>query len=265
MIQLLCMEKKCKFCNKTFKSRYQKQIFCCLACSNRFNLNNKNSVRLPRRYSVKLAELFGILLGDGSVTKYFVKVYLNRKADAGYADYINDLCKKLFPGASVSQFIREKRGLEEIQLSSKDVSDYLYKIGFSPKKRKIPKWIKSDSRFVKAVIRGLFDTEGCMGIKYFEGKSGKYFYKQLTFTNKNKNLLTFVENQLRFFNYRPTKKSQKNIYISNSADISRYFREIGSSNPKLIKKLNIAKIGEYKMTRRVAPNGKAAVLKTAVP
>ena len=233
------MEKKCLFCKKKFIPQYKSHRFCTLSCANRFNLNNKNWVSLPIQYTDKLAELFGILLGDGSVTKYFSKIFLNPIADKGYSKFVEKLCTNLFPGASISHFFRPKNGTEEIQISSKEVSDYLYSIGFNPVKRIVPKWIIAKDYLIKSTIRGLFDTEGSIGIKYFDGKGGKYLYKQLTFTNKNINLLGFIEKQLKNFGYSPTKKSAKNIYLSNTIDINRYSREIGSHNPKIIKKISI--------------------------
>lgn len=235
----------CKFCLLSFVSKYSTQRFCSLTCSNRYNLNNKNSVTLPVKYTADLSELFGILLGDGSVTKYFAKVYLNAIADAEYVSFVETLASGLFPGASVTIQERTNHGTTEIQISSKDVCDYLYRIGFSPKERYIPSWIKMNDIFIKSAVRGLFDTEGSVGIKYFRGKHGNYLYKQLTVTNKNKNILAFLEQSLIRFGYRPTKKSQKNIYLSNHPDIDRYLDEIGSHNPKIVRKINTEEIDGF--------------------
>lgn len=134
---------------------------------------------------------------------------------------------------------RPKRGTKEIQISSKEVSDYLVKVGFIPKIRSVPGWITKRRSFVKATLRGLFDAEGSIGIKYYKSKKGLRIYKQLTFTNSNKNLLTFVENNLKNLGFSPTKNSKRNIYISNNKDIKKYFAMIGTSNPKLEKKMKI--------------------------
>ncbi len=117
--------------------------------------------------------------------------------------------------------------------------------------------------FIKAAVRGLFDTEGSVGMKYFLGMHGTYLYKQLTVTNKNKNILRFLEESLHRFDYKPTKNSHKNIYVSNKKDIQRYLYDIGSSNPKIVRKIAAEEINGY--TWRVAPNGKAPVLKTGTP
>ena len=208
-------------------------------CSNRYNLNNKKKVTLPMKYSLELAELFGILLGDGSVTKYYTRIYLNLIADKGYEKQIIYLIKKSFLKINVCLMDRPKRGTKEIQISSKEISDYLIKIGFSPKIRSVPAWITKNCSFTKATIRGLFDTEGSICLKYYKGKKGLQIYKQLTFTNSNKNLLTFIEKNLENMGFSPTKNSNKNIYLSNKKDIEKYFDEIGTNNPKLEKKFKI--------------------------
>lgn len=233
------MAKLCKLCGKSFTSRRKSHIFCSLLCSNRFNLNNKKRVNLPSKYSSELAELIGILLGDGSVEKYYTRIYLNLIADNGYEVRIIKIIKKIFPKISICVMKRPKRGTREIQISSKEISDYLFKIGFNSKTRTVPSWIQKNDKFSRGTVRGLFDTEGSMGIKYFKSKKGMCIYKQLTFTNRNQNLLSFVEKSLSRFHFSPTKNSKKNIYLSNKKDIERYFEIIGTSNPKLEKKLKM--------------------------
>lgn len=232
------MQEKCRNCEGLFYSNYATQVFCSITCSNRFNRNHKTPVSLPKKFSENLAELFGILLGDGGVEKYFVRIYLNRIADKGYSRHLILLIRKLFPKVKVTCLDREKRGTEEVQISSVDICNYFRKIGFDSKLRTIPAWIVDDIQFTKAAIRGLFDTEGSVGVKFYRGKRGICIYKQLTVTNKNKNILNFLEEGLKRLQYRPTEKSEKNIYISNRKDIERYFMEIGTNNPKLKKKFS---------------------------
>lgn len=240
------MDGFCKFCRKKFDKKYEAQVFCSLICSNRHNLNNKNRVTVPRRQSANLAEFFGILLGDGSVTKYFSKIYLNRIADKKYAPFVKDLAEKLFKGASVTYRERLGNGTIEIQISSREACDFLKNIGFDAKNRTIPLWITEKGSYIKATIRGLFDTEGSVGIKYFHGKNGKYIYKQLTVTNKNRNILIFISKNLAALGFSPTVNSGKNIYISNPRDIRRFIREIGLHNPKLTNKIAIRDYNGFK-------------------
>jgi hypothetical protein len=227
----------CLQCGVIFKKRTRVQMFCSVQCSNRKHLNNKRHIELPKSYSEDLAELFGILLGDGSVTTYFAKVYLNLRKETEYAEYVKKLLSELFPHSVITNSKRESRGTWEIQISSKEVCDYLRKIGFNAKTRKVPGWIIANPLFRKAALRGLFDTEGSVGIKMHVGKLGSVFYEQLTVTNTNKNILNFIETSLLDFGYHPTQNAKANIYISNRLDIKRFLEDIDSHNPKMLGKL----------------------------
>lgn len=233
------IRKKCKYCGKHFSPGYKKQKFCSVACANKFNCNNTNQFIIPRSKNTELAELFGVLLGDGSVNQYFMKIYCNAVADKGYPNALLKIISKALPKTNPTVVLRPDRGTVEIQISSKKVCDYLRKIGFDPKNRSIPGWILKIKKYEIATIRGLFDTEGSIGIKKYKGKKGIYLYKQLTFTNKNRNLLTFVENTLIKLGFSPTKNARTNIYLSNKEDIKKYFWLVGTNNPKLVKKNKI--------------------------
>lgn len=248
------MESVCKYCNRIFKKRVSVQVYCSLSCASRSNLNNKNFVKLPSKYSPDLAEFIGVLLGDGHTTKYYVQIFLNSIADADYVLYILSLSKQLFPGSSVTNRKRISEGVTMVQISAKDVSDYLLSIDFNPKIKYIPYWILQKEEYRRATVRGLFDTEGSIGFKYFKGKTGDYFYKQLTFTNKNKYILKFVEETLSLQGYNVTKNSNKNIYISNRLHIEKYFQEIGTNNPKLSRKNQIKEINGFRYGAYVKRN-----------
>ena len=239
------MRARCFFCKHLFTKKYSAQRFCSITCSNRYNLNGKVAVITPRNYDNNLAEFFGILLGDGSTTEYFTRVYLNRVADKPYASFVTNLAKQLFPNIPVRRREKVDNGTIEIQISVRGVGDYLRKTGFNPKTRKVPVWITKNQEFSISTMRGLFDTEGSVGIKFFHGKKGNYFYKQLTVTNTNKNILNFLRKTLSSLGFHPTRTRNKNIYISNRKDIYKYMNIVGSHNPKLIKRLITVKIHQF--------------------
>ncbi len=208
-------------------------------------MNNKKIAVLPKKFSNDLAELYGILLGDGTLTKYYIQVYLNITSDKMYIPYVLQLARKLFPESPVTTFPVPHNSVNIVQISSTDVCNFFKKIGFDRKIRSIPKWIINNKEFTKATLRGIFDTEGSVGIKYFKGKNGNYFYKQVTFTNKNENILNFIEKSLELLDYKPTKNSTKNIYISNRLQIEKFAIEIGSSNPNKANKIMIQEIDGF--------------------
>src|SRR3989344_419726 len=50
----------------------------------------RNDIRIPTKYSEKLAEFFGIMLGDGKLSYYQVIVTLGSK-ELNYAEYVSAL------------------------------------------------------------------------------------------------------------------------------------------------------------------------------
>lgn len=191
-----------------------------------------------------LAEFVGIVVGDGYLTKYFTNITLNSITEGDYALYVTSLAKQLFPGATVGILTRNGKNAIDVRIYSKAVVDFLRSIGLS-KDKHIPVWIRSNSSYEKACLRGLFDTEGSVGFKVYKGESEACLYKQLTFTNRNPLILQFVSSSLAKLGYKPTSASKKNIYISNREDIGRFRKEIGFKNRKLLSLSAVNSYSEY--------------------
>lgn len=92
------------------------------------------------------------------------------------------------------------------------------------------------SKYVKACIRGLLDTDGCFYIDRHRQNGRSYLNPALNFTNRSMPLLQFFKNGLEKFNFHPTHKSKYSVFLRREKEIARYFEEIGSSNPKHINK-----------------------------
>jgi len=90
----------------------------------------RKKINYPQK-STKLAELVGILIGDGGIRNYQVIVALNKETDKEYTFYVAELFKNLF---HLNSTIREEKGEKtyEIVVSSKNLVEYLTKL--SPKK-----------------------------------------------------------------------------------------------------------------------------------
>lgn len=224
---------KCLYCRKISKKRGTVYKFCSSVCANRFNLNGLKKVKLPRK-SVLLAEFVGICLGDGCISRYQVSVTLNTIADKEYIPYVINLMQNLFPTLKVS--LRKKGGENavDVQINSRIVTDFFHNMGIIPRRKIIPLWILKRPIYIKACLRGLFDTEGSISYKFFKSRSGEVkLYKQLNFRNADPNFIIFVRDSLLSLGFRPTKTLTKSIYISNKKDIELFSRVIGFGNPKL--------------------------------
>lgn len=236
----------CPFCKKEFRKRTRTYKFCSLICSNRFNLNHKNEVILPKK-NVNLAEFIGICLGDGCVTKYQTSITLNSIVDYQYLPYVVSLAKKLFQGATVSVMPNKRENSTDVRVNSITVATFLRDMGIISNAKYVPAWILANSEYTKACIRGLFDTEGSISFKQYVSKKGISIYKQLNFRNANISLMTFVRDNLINLGLKPTITLKRSLYLSNDRSIDTFRQIIGFSNPKLLKRSLISDIDAYSL------------------
>lgn len=227
----------CLHCKKIFRKREQKYKFCSLICSSGFNRNGLKNVTLPQHSSL-LAEFIGILLGDGSVSKYQTGVTLNSIADKDYIPKVIEISKVLFPEANVSAVKKGKFNAIELRISSRIVSDFLREMGIISGKKKVPLWILHSNVYRNSCVRGLFDTEGSVSLKKYIGKNGTRKYYQLNFRNYDKEIMRFVRDTLLELNLKPTMTLTKSLYLSNPYALKTFLNEIKPTNPKLITKLD---------------------------
>jgi len=194
-------------------------------------------INYPLR-SPLLAELIGIILGDGAITKYQVVISLNNKTDREYAYFVSRLFRKLFNLKAVSR-VRDKNTCSLV-ISSIKLTEFLTEIGLKIGNKirqqvNIPKWILKNRNFRIACVRGLMDTDGSF-YSYKHRVNGKrYKNYALDFTNRSLPLLQAVEDILRDLGCAPTLAKYK-VLLYKKNDIGHYVAIVGSSNPNTKKK-----------------------------
>lgn len=189
----------------------------------RYN-NQRNDIVIPKTYSVELAEFIGALLGDGHISQTQVTVTLGTK-DL-YVPYVRQLIQRIFgiaPGVTVN-----KLGHQTVYFGSTAAVRWLREMGLVFNKVKeqvgIPAWIKSDKNFMRAALRGLYDTDGSV----YRLRWGM----QISFCNHSRRLSEEVRGMLSELGFSPSKISGQNLYLTKKQDIARFFQEIGFNNEK---------------------------------
>ncbi len=197
---------------------------------------------------IALAELIGIILGDGNINLYKkgkkVGVYQTKiaghyKKDKEYhLNYIKPLCKSLF-NLKVKESIDPKDNERFLFLSSKELIEFFKKHGLEPGNKitnqlTIPKWIFKKEPYLKVCLRGLIDTDGSV----FRMSKEDPKLIRINFVNLNHTLLKDTRRAFIKLGFHPSKIIQKRVfYLSRKSDIERYLRDIGFSNPKHINRL----------------------------
>jgi len=191
---------------------------------------NRKKVVLPK-INKEFSEFIGICLGDGTLTKYFVRISLDAKYDLPYAKYIMNLINRIF-GIQASLRTDYKNNLVYITLYSVIICEFLNKkcrLPFGDKiinKASIPKFIISNPELIKSCIRGLVDTDGTI----YRGDT-VYFYSN---NNKIIRQINKINKKFKIF----THVDETRICTNSWPHTILYFQKIGSSNLKNIIKFH---------------------------
>ena len=175
--------------------------------------------------SEELAELIGIILGDGNIHSfingnkkrtYMLRIAGDYKKDRTYlTEYVFDLCKDLFKIKPKIIIQKSQNGIYVV-IHSKKLVLFLNRIGLKSgnkikNKVDIPKWILINKEFTKACLRGIIDTDGC--IHKMSKKDSNLL--RINFKNHNKTLLNSTREAFIKLGYSPSKIIRDNVfYIS---------------------------------------------------
>ncbi len=202
---------------------------------------------LIKEPSPELAELIGIILGDGNIWirkrshHYYLTICGDKEKDKDYLlNYVKPLFKKLF---NKELNIREHKTNKELFLykGDKDVVFTLGHFGLAPGNKKknnvtIPSWILKSEEYLKACIRGLIDTDG--SLCPITGRDYPYIWFSSSI-EKLRERFKLAMNKLGFktskWNIR--KNGKADIYIGNKKDIEKYIKTISFKNQRHLSKL----------------------------
>ncbi|MDP2593509.1 MAG: LAGLIDADG family homing endonuclease [bacterium] len=189
--------------------------------------------------NIELAELVGVILGDGSITNRQIAITLHKTDDAEYAVYVSNLIKNLF---KVKPTISERKSVLVIVLSRTLIVKFLTEIGLRTGNKVrnqvcVPDWVEKNELFTLACVRGLFDTDGCFYIDKHLIKDKVYMNCAMSFSNRSLPILAFFKRSLERMGYHPTQKTPYNIFLRREEEILRYVKDFGTSNSKISRRL----------------------------
>ena len=199
---------------------------------------------LSPTHSVELAEFIGIMMGDGGMTNYQVKIALHSVDDAEYASFVRTLISDLFD-VTPATYPDPLYNAVDIVVSRAQLVRFLQTCGLPVGNKlrhglDIPAWITANAQYAVACVRGLVDTDGCVFTHQYVSNGKSYAYKKLCFTSASPALIASVSRIMSAVGLSPRiSRKGREVRLDRKADVQRYFAEIGSSNPKHLKRLGI--------------------------
>jgi len=202
-------------------------------------INVSLPIKKPKE-SENLAEFFGIIIGDGGISKYQLVITLHKIDDLEYSKFVNNLIKKLF-GIVPDIYYRQSYSVINITISRIKLVKFCVKMGLKIGNKiqqgiDIPKWIKNNNQYKIACLKGLIDTDGSVIIHKYKSRGKYYTYKKIGFTSRSPYLLKSVSTILNDLNIRHRFMKKYDIRIEAQKDVERYFKIVGTHNPKHLKR-----------------------------
>ena len=200
----------------------------------------------PKKISIiepseELAEIIGIMLGDGNMYKkqYAVRVCGDKEEDKEYLlVHVKNMFEKVF-GIETKEYYHPSQREIILYVYSKHVALNLEHYGLKPGNKKInklaiPEWILENKNYIIPCVRGLMDTDGTVFAKNknlkIELSSGipplqKSFVKAMKILGFNKK-------------WTKSHGDVKRYGLYSNDDIKRFINIINFNNPKHKRKID---------------------------
>jgi len=197
-------------------------------------------VKIMADKSDDLAEIIGVILGDGHLEKsyrsghYAVKI-CGGEDDLEYlASFVSPLFSRVFR-KQLRNFRFKKARAVMFYIHDKSVLFTLEHHGLKPGNKKdndacIPQWIFENEGYLKACIRGVFDTDGTVF-----PKSANPRFPQLELTSKINGIQRTFRRGLLQLGFKPSKWSRTDspkCGLYAKSQVVKFSGEIGFHNPK---------------------------------
>ncbi len=214
--------------------------------------NNREIKTLSR--NERLAELVGIILGDGHIHKKnnLITIVGSLEDLEYYKNRAIPLFEDLF-NVKVSLKRRKDRNAYYLMAYSKYLVNELVSVGLmrgAKDKVTIPKFIFSNKRYLLAFLRGIFDTDGC--IKFSKQSKNINYYPRIQIALKDSPLAHNLKDVFECLNFSfcMWKENQFNgiifYQISGKKNTFRWFLEVSPKNDVHVSKfLFWKKFGYY--------------------
>lgn len=203
---------------------------------NRKNLFSKVNPEILCKPSKELAEIIGIMIGDGSLYSsggdYQVRVTGNVKDEV---PYISGHVKKIFEKTfGLKMTVKSDKSSIRVYNQTKSLVFTLNRYGIPAGDKmsngiQIPSWINSNETFLKSCLRGIFDTDGCV-----YPKNKNRLYPTIWFSSASPSIRSSISGACEKlgFNLSKWKDGRNDACIDRKEDVLRFFTEIKFNNPK---------------------------------
>lgn len=198
-----------------------------------------------------IAELIGILLGDGSIGIYKckaenkikiqhrIKISLHAEDDMEYSKYITSLMKRIFSSRPLIRIRKGEKTLDILLFGKQHVNFLLNEVGMKVS----PKWDSAripnsftEGQIGNMVLRGYFDTDGCVALVNNNGTFYPRLEMKICPSPMRKQFIDMLKVRGFRFGAYQLQNDETRIQINGVKQLEKWYKEIGFSNSKNSKK-----------------------------
>jgi hypothetical protein len=192
----------------------------------------------------KLAEFIGIMLGDGYFVGDRLKISFNSQDDLEYLNYVKNLANKLFDINPIIKF-RKNENCVDLFIFKRNILRLLVDKGLV----KSPKWNRAiiPNSFLEYdvdVLRGYFDTDGCVVVTNNNGTSYLRLEMKVCPSPMQEQFVNILNKYDFCFGVYQIGKGKVRVQLNGKKQVKKWLDLIGFSNPKHLRKIkNVAREG----------------------
>ena len=210
-----------------------------------FGVKYDFNINLPLSHG--LCEFIGAVIGDGFTNKYGHMYQTQITGDKNldeeyYQKVLSPICEKEF---NIKPIIKKRWDRITLTLYSKRIFELLTNRFGIPRGIKcytvvIPDEIfRAENKFLKSVLKGMFDTDGGIGLD--KRKAYKKPYIRINYTSVSEKLAKQIDGFLSQIAIPHSLHKQGNafkIQINGQQNVKKFVSEIGFSNPRHLRRVS---------------------------
>ena len=193
---------------------------------------------IKMKYDKKLAEFVGLMLGDGYINypKHpRIKIAFNSIVDKEYFVFVYDLLRDLFNTKVIIEHRKNENTSNLYMFERKVIRLVINEVGLRPspkwERAIIPQWV-FDNKLEKYVLRGCFDTDGCVVVTNNNGIRYPRLEMKVSPTPMQGQFINFLKESGFNFGAYPIGHSKVRIQLNGKSELKKWNKLIGFSNPK---------------------------------
>ena len=196
------------------------------------------------KYNKELAEFVGIMLGDGYINfpkQPRIKITFNSIVDKEYLVFVKNLLSDLFQVKILEEQRKTENAADLFIFNRNAIRTIVNEVQLipSPKWNRaiIPSWI-FEHKLERFVLRGYFDTDGCVVITNNNGLRYPRLEMKVSPSPMQEQFISILQKYDFKFGAHNIGKGKVRIQLNGKKELKKWNELIGFSNPKHQMKCN---------------------------